>query len=107
MTPKGKAAALREELPNDAKITPYAFKRRSDNTIADRGIENNYDEEVLMPYSIKTTRSDGTLLNRGFDNSRKTEFANHVLQEGTPQYFTNFQGLRDIVSGILGAPEKA
>ena len=104
---EGKAATLREELPNGAKITPYAFKKRSDNTIADRGIENNYDEEVLMPYSIKTTRSDGTLLNRGFDNSRKTEFANHVLQEGTPQYFINFQDLHDIVIGILGAPEKA
>ena len=76
-------------------------------TIAQRGIENNYDEEILDPYSTKTMRSDGTLLSRGFENSRKTEFANHVLQHGTSQYFTNFQDLHDIVSEILEPPEKA
>ena len=103
----GKAETLRGELPKDAKITPYAFEKRADNSIAQRGIENNYDEDILESYSIMTRRSDGTLLSRGFDNSRKTEFANHVLREGTPQYFTNFHGLHAIVSGILGSPEKA
>ena len=103
----GKSETLRGELPRDAKITPYAFEKRADNSIAQRGIENNYDEDILEPYSIMTRRSDGTLLSRGFDNSRKTEFANHVLQKGTPQYFTNFHDLHAIVSGILGSPEKA
>ena len=96
-----KAEAFRRELPIDAKVTPYAFPKREDNTIAPKGIENNYDEEILEEYSTKTTRSDGTLLSRAFDNSRKADFANHILQEGTPQYFTNFQELRDIVSEIL------
>ena len=102
-----KAEALRRELSIGAKVTPYAFVKRPDNTIAQRGIENNYDKEILEPYSTKTTRSDGTLLSRGFENSRKTEFANHVLREGTPQYFTNFQDLYDTVSGILESPERA
>ena len=97
----GKAEALRSELPDAADVTPYAFQRRQGNMIADRGIENNYDDEILEPYSTTTTRSDGTLLDRGFQNDRKTEFANHVLQHGTSQYFTNFQDLRDIVSRIL------
>ncbi len=96
-----RAGTLRRELPRDSKITPYAFKKRQDNVIAQKGIENNYDGEILEPYSTKTTGSNGILLGRGFQNNRKTEFANHVLQEGTPQYFTNFQDLRDIVSGIL------
>ena len=103
----GKAETLRGELPRDAKITPYAFEKRADNSIARRGIENNYEENILEPYSIMTSRNDGTLLSRGFDNSRKTEFANHVLQEGTLQYFTNCQDLHAIVSGILRSPEKA
>ena len=98
-----KAEALGREISGDAKVTPHALPTREDNRIAPRGIENNYDEEILEPYSIKTTRNDGTILSRGFDKSRKSDFANHVQQEGTLQYFTNFQDLRDIVSGILAS----
>ena len=56
---------------------------------------------VLEPYSTTTTGGNGELLSRGFQSNRKTEFADHILREGTPQYFTNFQDLNDIVSGIL------
>ena len=103
----GKAEALRSELSDAAEVTPYAFRQRQENKIADRGIENNYDENILEPYSTTTTRSDGTLLGRGFQSNRKTEFADHVLREGTPQYFTHFQDLYSLVSGILRLPEKA
>ena len=102
----GKAEALRSELPSDTKATPFAFARR-ENTIARNGIENNYDEEILEPYSTTTTGNDGTLLSRGFQNNRKAEFANHVLEHGTSQYFTHFQGLYDIVSETLGQPTEA
>ena len=98
-----KAETLRRELPDAAKVTPFAFKTRNDNTIAPKGIENNYDDSILEPYSITTTRSDGTVLGRGFQSNRKTEFANHVLREGTPQYFTHFQDLHDIVARILAS----
>ena len=97
-------AILRKELPENTSVTPYAFANREDNSIARRGIENNYDEKILEPYSTKTTRSDDTVLSRGFDNSRKSDFANHILQQATPDYFTNFQDLYDLVSGILGPP---
>ena len=97
----GKAEALRRELSGDSKVTPYAFPKRTDNTIAGRGIENNYDEMFLEPYATTTTAGDGTILGRGFQGSRKSEFAKHVRQHGTPQYFTNFEDLRGVVSGIL------
>ena len=96
-----KAETLRRELPSAAKVTPFAFKKRQDNTMAHKGIENNYDERILKPYSTTTTRSDGTVLGRGFQSNRKTEFSNHVLEHGTSEYFSNFQDLRDIVSRIL------
>ena len=96
-----KAETLRQDLPGSAKVTPYAFPKRSDNTIAQRGIENNYGEEILRPYSTTTKRSDGTLVAQSLPNDQKTAFADHVLRAGTPEYFTNFQGLYDIVSGIL------
>ena len=101
-----KAETLRGELPSGAKVTPFAFPSR-ENTIAQNGIENNYDEDILEPYSTKTTGNDGKLLSRGFQSNRKTEFANHVLREGVPEYFINFRDLHDIVSGILGPTEKA
>ena len=100
-----KAETLRGELPSGAKVTPFAFPSR-ENTIARNGIENNYDEDILEPYSTKTTGNDGKLLSRGFQSNRKTEFANHVLREGVPEYFINFRDLHDIVSGILGPTEK-
>ena len=99
-----KADTLRKELPSTARVTPFAFAKRQENTIIQRGIENNYDEEILKPYSTKTTGNDGTVLGRGFHKDRKTEFANHVLQEGTLQDFTHFQDLHDIVSRILEPP---
>ena len=98
---KSQAETLRDELPSAAKVTPYAFALRQDNTIIRRGIENIYDEKLLEPYSTTTKRDDGTLLGRGFDNSRKTEFANHVLQHGTAEYFTHIQDLHGIIKGIL------
>ena len=99
----GKAETLRAELPADARVSPFAFTRRTDNTIARSGIENNYDEEVLEPYSTTTVQSDGTLLARGFQGNRKTEFADYILKYGTPAYFTNFQDLHGIVSDILAS----
>ena len=95
-----KAETLRSELPKDTKVTPFAFARR-ENTIVRNGIENNYDEEILERYSTTTTGNDGTVLNRGFQSNRKSEFANHVLQQGPAEYFTHFRKLQDLVSEIL------
>ena len=104
-----KAETLRRELPTAptaVKVTPFSFKKRRDNTIACKGIENNYDESILEPYSTTTTSSDGAVLGRGFQRNRKTEFANHVQREGKPQYFTHFQDLHDIISRILDSPRE-
>ena len=96
------ADTLRGELPDTAKVTPYAFKRRTDNEIARKGIENNYDESILEPFLISKLDSDGTLLGREFPRNRKSRFANHVAEQGTSKYFTHFRELRDLVSSILG-----
>ena len=98
----GMAKTLCEELPEYVKVTPFAFTKRPDNAIARNGIENNYDEKILETYSTTTRDSNGALVSRGFQSNRKTEFANHVLEEGTRQYFVHFRGLHDVVSKILG-----
>ena len=97
----GEAQTLRSDLPSGAKVTPFAFRRRQENTIARNGIENNYDDDILEPYAINKSDSCGRLLGRDFNQSRKTEFANQVRQHGTPSHFVHFEGLRVVVAGIL------
>ena len=97
-----KAETLRQELPDAIRITPFAFKRRQENSIARNGIENNFDEKFLEAFSITKSRSDdGTVLGREFHKDRKTDFADHVQQHGTVEYFEYFQDLHDIISDIL------
>lgn len=96
------AETLRGELHSVAKVTPFAFSRRADNKIARKGIENAYDEKILEPFSFKKVDNDGKVLGRELMKGRKTEFANHVLQHGTSDYFTHFRDLRSVISGLLG-----
>ena len=96
------AKTLGDDLPGTAKVTPFAFKKREANKISSNGIENNYDEEILTPYANTTTKnSSGQVIGRSISSEGKAEFANHVLQCGTPQYFTHFQELHAIISAIL------
>ena len=97
-----KATTLRDELPSIAKVTPFAFTRRQENSIARSGIENVYHEEILKPFSFSKVDDNGTLLGREFRKGHKTKFANHVLQHGNSDYFTHFQDLHDLVREILG-----
>ena len=82
------AEILRRELSSAAKVMPFSFRRRQDNMIARNGIENNYDEKFLRPFSISKVDNDGNLLGREFPKNRKTEFANHVLERGTSEYLS-------------------
>ena len=98
----GNVKTLRRDLPGAAKVTPFAFKKRTDNKITSKGIENNYDENILKPFSFEMrSTDDGQLLGRKLRTDRKKAFANHVFQHGTDEYFTHFQELRTLVSQIL------
>ena len=96
------AQTLCEEIRRGAKVKPFAFKRR-DNKVARNGIENNYDEDILLPYAITKVDNEGRVLRRDFNDSRKTEFADQVWRDGTKEYFTHFKGLHAVVAGILAS----
>lgn len=101
-----KAEKLRQELSNSAKVTPFAFAKRQDNAIVCSGIENNYAEDILEPFTYEKP-DDNDELQRGFKHHKKTEFAFHVLQKGTCKYFTNYEDLRVIVEELLGPQVKS
>ena len=98
---KDLATKLRDELPQDSNVTPFAFPHRPDNQIAKKGIENNYDEDILEPYVSIRSDNEGNELGRDFRGDCKTEFANHVLRQGTERYFLNYSDLQSAVKGIL------
>ena len=98
----GKAQELRNELPDAANVTPFAFRRREDNRITRKGIENNYEESILVPYSSKRTDHKGNLLGHDFRSDQKTKFANDILKDATVAFFTHFGELQSVVSRILG-----
>lgn len=98
---KDLATRLHDELPQDSNVTPFAFPRRPDNQIAKKGIENNYDEDILEPYVSIRSDNAGNELGRDFRGDCKTEFANHVLHHGTERYFPNYKDLHAVVSNIL------
>ena len=97
------AHTLCQELTTEAKVTPFAFARRN-NSITRNGIENNYDEEYLEPYTIeRRDKQDGRKLRPEFSGTRKTEFANHVRHHATSAYFSHFGLLEEVVAEILAS----
>ena len=98
----GKAETLREDLPSGAKVTPYAFPKRPENMIAERGIENNYDE---VHSRALLYQDDCAVMARcwvaGFKVIARPNLQTTFCEKGTPQYFTNFHDLHDIVNEIL------
>ena len=96
------AEKLRDQLPGNAKVTPFAFSQR-DNQIAKAGIENNYEEDVLRPFSVTISDSEGRELGRNFDGRRKTEFADYVHQHGDETIFKHFEDLRTTVAQVLAS----
>ena len=92
---------LLKELPSNSDVTPFALEPR-ENSIASKGIENKYDEEILAPYAMETielvTRE---VKNRSFAKDRKTEFADFICSNGTQDHFENFDDLHSVVAEIV------
>ena len=98
------AVNLQKELPEKASVTPFAFSKRK-NSIVDRGIENNYDEKILEPYSTTTRANDGTVISRGFRSNCKTEFADYISENGTSEHFVHYEALKEVIGNLLHASQ--
>ena len=95
------AKKLAKEIGDSSKVTAFAFDRRS-NSLASKGIENKYEENLLLSYSkIVLDGATGKETNRSFDNRKKTAFADYVAEHGTVADFVHFDDLRKTVEGIL------
>ena len=97
----GKIDKLAREIGPNAPVSTHILSRR-DNKVADRGIENKFDEDVLKPYTEETIAvTTGETLRVTFRKDSKTPFAEHMSQHGTKEDFEHFQDLHDVVSRLV------
>ena len=100
------ANKLSEALSGIKHVSAFSFSRR-ENAIASKGIENKYDEKVLDPFAISTPGcSAGGKIGRSFESRKKTEFAEYIFANGTPEHFQHFQDLKDTIQEILACLSK-
>ena len=95
------AMKLKENLRDMDNVTAFSFEKR-DNTIAEKGIENKYDDFFLKPFAIESTRlGTGEVVSCSFDNGRKSEFAELIFSKGMEEHFKHFDDLCQAVDDIL------
>lgn len=95
------AVELADELPATANVTAFAFEHR-ENSIASKGIENNYDEQFLEHYAIRSTEyATDKEISLSFASGKKLEFARFILENGNHEHFKHFDELQMVVNGIL------
>ena len=99
---KKEAEKLQEEIGESRNVTAFAFEKR-ENTIASKGIENAYEEDVLEQYATTSTRATTEETFVTMSSQDKREFAGHVMANATKEYFRHFSGLENVVREILDA----
>ena len=97
---KNTAQNLAKDLPETANVRAFAFEQR-ENKIVSKGIENQYDEEVLEPFANQIIRPMGRGIQYSFGNEEKTEFAKHIFTNGMEDDFRHFDDLKLVVEEIL------
>ena len=92
--------SARNDYGNASNVTAFSFSRR-ENSIAPKGIENKYDENLIKPFlttlSYPLTGDTFTSLS----DKGKTDFARHVYLHGKEEYFVHFEDLKEEVQKIL------
>ena len=102
----GKIDKLVREIGPNTPVSTHILSRR-DNNVADRGIENKFDEDVLKPYTEETiAAATGETLRVTFRKDSKTPFAEHVAQHGTKEDFKHFQDLHNVVSRLVDEEQR-
>ena len=98
------AAKVREELGDSKNVTIFAFSQRANN-LTDRGIENLYEEKYLQGFVTTSERAVNRESTQNMSSKDKLDFANHVAEQATTEYFTHFVELEEVVQRLLETAE--
>ena len=81
-------------------VYPFIFEKNLENTVAPRGVENLFPEEIFEGFINETKKSNGDI-HKVFDGKRKRDFENVVLKKGTKEIFKKFNPLFEKIKTIL------
>lgn len=93
-------------LVSENNTHPFVMPRNPGNALAKRGIENAFPEPLFDGFISTTTKSNCETI-RTFDGSRKSDFAGHVVANGTVDDFVHFKPLIDAIARIRECGELA
>ena len=93
------AEDLKKEISGSENVTAFAFEKRQ-NMIASKGIENNYDEKYLQEFTTTSKRNLTGDETATMSSQDKSDFAKHVSEKGTKDYFSNFGSLEIVIQEI-------
>lgn len=79
-------------LEGEGRTFPYVIPANLGNPLTQKGIENAFPEHLFQPFIKTITHSNGNVVH-AFDESRKSDFARHVVGQATRDDFVHFQGL--------------
>lgn len=95
-----KIGGLEKDIGPTARVALHVLSHR-DNTVADGGIENKFEEDLLKPFTEETRAvATGEKLRVVFRKDQKTPFAEHISRHGTEEDFRHFNDLHEIVSRL-------
>ena len=100
------AEKLRPELKGSNNVTLFAFSNRANN-LAPKGIENLYEEEHLEGFITTATREATGEVTQNMSSRDKTDFAEHVMDKGTKDYFKHYGEFDMVVQDILNKLPKS
>ena len=89
-----------KELSEATNVRGFAFEQRA-NSIAPKGIENKYDEDVLERFADVTTAAVTQRQHRSLGKVGKARFAEFIFDKGTKEHFLHFGDLQRVVESIL------
>jgi ABC-type iron transport system FetAB ATPase subunit len=80
---------------------PFVFVKNDSNTIAEKGIENMFAENLFDDFKTVIIKSTGEQT-INFDQNRKRDFEEFIIKRNNKEDFVNFKPLLDRVRTILG-----
>lgn len=88
------------ELPATNHTYPFIFSKNENNTLASKGIENLFSEDLFGSYLKTITLSQGKVI-KEFDESRKRDFEQYVIANAKTEDYNNFSPLIEKIKSLL------
>lgn len=79
---------------------PFIFNKNTENTIAKKGIENLFNEELFENFKTTIEKSNGEKRVE-FDENRKRDFSDLIISRNNKDDFSNFSSLFNHLDDVL------